>query len=540
MSKNPTTLDLFLKLIRELDRAESVEAIFNVASTLAHQIIPSDRASVTTFHYDEKTLEARSIVDDRTSDCSTQELGFCFTLKGNSADYIEYAMQPKIWCPSDSSNFDPAQNLSELGIKSVMNVPLVSDEEFLGTLNLGSRSRVFEPDELLRFRQIAALVGISLDRFADLTRVKATSKRYLLYAQQLEYLNTLSEQLLGVSTLKSVLEKTKHCVNQLVGARRVSFCTLEPDVKSIRIKALVGGTSDQPGLTVPLEDSGLADCLIRGRAFYIPDLLEAPNKAHRSLGRSGLAHLWAFPIKRDQEILGALIIATEKTQLASEEATAILGTLARLLEATINRIAASAPDEVINCVKVSSQSARTALIPKNREHYLLQLRQQLESYRDTDTSFVLMSIDPGPFRECLYSYGHSAGNYILKELSQRLHRVLRPTDSITLLNDRFLVQLPINHNGESLAAIARRILAALGQPIALDSGLVELGLSIGLSRYPEDGCLAEVLLDQTESAMYQAMEMSGNSFATHNDRSSAPHPAQMQHAKAAIFALATD
>lgn len=511
MNRNSTSLSKYVTLIRALDNALSVGEIFDSVAELSHCIVPSNRASITTFLEDEKTLEAKALYDDDPDTPLNSD--FRFSIKGNRSDYIEHALVPKIWCPADKLYNHPAQDLNEIGMRSIMNVPLLSDQQFIGTLNLGSKTRIFQPDDLTELRQIAALVGISLDKFADLTRVRATSRRYLLYAQQLEHLNTLGEQLLQVSTIEQALEKVKLSVSQLVGARRVSFITLEPDAKSVKIKALVGDTTDLPGQIFPLEDSGLAESLVDGKTQFIPELKDAQHVAHRSLGQSGLSHLWAFPIKRGLEIAGVLTIATERTALASEEATAILGTLSRLLEATLLRVharsTASQPEKLTE--QHHRKDALTGL--PNRDVFREHLNYWIKHCEYSGAGFGIMLIDLDHFKDFNHYHGYSIGDRVLASLTNRITQLLRSSDFIARVGgDEFMVLLPMTSAVEHLENTARRVLEALNAPIETSSDFVNVKASIGISRYPEDGRTVLELIEHTDIAMYRAKELGGNQY----------------------------
>jgi len=61
--------------------------------------------------------------------------------------------------------------------------------------------------------------------------------------------------------------------------------------------------------------------------------------------------------------------------------------------------------------------------------------------------------------------------------------------------------------------VARKILAALGEKLLLQGAVVQVGASIGIALYPDDGNSAEELLLRADGAMYRAKVEGRRSFA---------------------------
>src|SRR5690606_28631464 len=84
--------------------------------------------------------------------------------------------------------------------------------------------------------------------------------------------------------------------------------------------------------------------------------------------------------------------------------------------------------------------------------------------------------------------------------------------------DEFIVALSDLDKHEDATAVARRILAAISEPVRLDQHEVAVTASLGISVYPRDGDDDEALLKNADAAMYQAKDAGRHSFVFY-DRS---------------------
>jgi len=130
-------------------------------------------------------------------------------------------------------------------------------------------------------------------------------------------------------------------------------------------------------------------------------------------------------------------------------------------------------------------------------------------------------LDLDRFKEVNDTLGHDAGDALLREVSRRLQETLRASDTVARLGgDEFAVLLP-GADTESAVGTARKLLAALVEPVTLREHAVVAGGSSGIALYPDHGADATTLLRQADVAMYAA-KRGGTGYALYN-------PAQDQH-----------
>ena len=146
-------------------------------------------------------------------------------------------------------------------------------------------------------------------------------------------------------------------------------------------------------------------------------------------------------------------------------------------------------------------------------------------------SLAVLFVDLDQFKRINDTLGHDMGDLLLQEVARRLVSCIRRSDAIfsegdvgnipqvggeeaisRLGGDEFVLILSEISSSEDAANVARRIAAALAQPIRLGHDEVIITASIGISVYPYDATSAETLLKHADAAMYHAKEQGRNSY----------------------------
>jgi diguanylate cyclase (GGDEF)-like protein len=160
----------------------------------------------------------------------------------------------------------------------------------------------------------------------------------------------------------------------------------------------------------------------------------------------------------------------------------------------------------------------------NRERFRARLKERIAAAEATDSMFAVMLIDLDRFKEINDTLGHHYGDEMLRDLGPRLAAAIGPDGIVARLGGDEFAVLPGVSTGdpEELEAIAAELTACVTQPVVVDEMTLEVGVSIGISRFPRDGDDAHSLLRSADVAMYAAKEAHANVklYATALDRHS--------------------
>lgn len=119
---------------------------------------------------------------------------------------------------------------------------------------------------------------------------------------------------------------------------------------------------------------------------------------------------------------------------------------------------------------------------------------------------ALLMLDLDRFKDVNDSFGHAAGDELLQQVAERLSSRLRGMDTVARLGgDEFTVILQKIEAPEEAARVATEIMNHLNKPWTLSNNAeVHIGVSIGISIFPEHGESTHDLLQHADAALYQA------------------------------------
>jgi len=163
---------------------------------------------------------------------------------------------------------------------------------------------------------------------------------------------------------------------------------------------------------------------------------------------------------------------------------------------------------------VAQRAARTDALTgiSNRAHIIEQLNQQLARSRARNISCGIAMLDLDFFKRINDSYGHLAGDTVLRHFAQFVRHLLRREDALGRLGgEEFLVLLP-GASADQLASSMERLLAELPQERPLESEPdFFYACSIGGSLLHQGDTL-DSALDRVDAALYCAKEQGRNRY----------------------------
>ena len=168
----------------------------------------------------------------------------------------------------------------------------------------------------------------------------------------------------------------------------------------------------------------------------------------------------------------------------------------------------------------------------NRRSFLEQLGGSIARAQRRDELLAVLFLDLDRFKRINDSLGHSAGDELLKEVANRLVKIVRSTDCVgrpfaieahrddlvsRFGGDEFVVLLSELNRISDVANVARRLSEELALPYELNGQTVLMTASIGIAVHPNDGIVAESLIRNADTAMYCAKDRGGSNFQFYSE-----------------------
>ena len=147
----------------------------------------------------------------------------------------------------------------------------------------------------------------------------------------------------------------------------------------------------------------------------------------------------------------------------------------------------------------------------NRHAFNERLAAAIEAARDQGTRVALVYIDLDNFKTLNDTFGHAAGDGLLRQVARRLQSVVRSTDAISRLGgDEFAVILPLDMDDAALNTYGQRIVGSFHPSFTEVGQQMTMTCSAGIATFPGDAADMDGLVSNADTAMYRAKEMGKN------------------------------
>ena len=206
-----------------------------------------------------------------------------------------------------------------------------------------------------------------------------------------------------------------------------------------------------------------------------------------------------LPLLADEKIIGAISIYSGELAVYEEEHL-------RLLE-TISRIAADAISKSVRHAETESHALTDPMtgLP-NARNLQLQFEKEAARAKRSGHNLQLLVLDLDGFKAVNDTFGHKAGDAMLKEIGAVIQNELRDYDFLARYGgDEFVAIIPETESSDVIE-LCRRIETAVSEfclPVG-DGSVAVVGISVGSSSFPNHGETFDQLIVAADKAMYRA------------------------------------
>ena len=142
------------------------------------------------------------------------------------------------------------------------------------------------------------------------------------------------------------------------------------------------------------------------------------------------------------------------------------------------------------------------------------LRRAVARLSRREGTMTVLFVDVDRFKLVNDDLGHEAGDKLLTSIGERIVHTIREIDTVARYGgDEFVIVAEDIHLPDEPASIAKRIIAAVGEPIEIAGCQLRPSISVGIVSADSGARSAEHLLRDADVAMYKAKELGGGCFA---------------------------
>ena len=335
----------------------------------------------------------------------------------------------------------------------------------------------------------------------DVTQLQRSELEQREYARQLSSLHLIASQV--TKTGKEQIDAALALCREELDLDWAYIGVIDDARAELVIESSVGSDGESGpqalGARLSLDRTLIGRVLASRDVLAVADLTPVLEKSAIVVNGSWGAYI-AVPIWVADRVYGAIGFTSRRARpngfLASErDFVRITGDLiASAIERRLQRERLDA---------LAHSDALTGL--PNRLVFEDRLAQTLLAAKRYEEAFAVLYVDLDGFKGINDTYGHGAGDEVLRVVARRLEAVVRESDTVARIGgDEFLILAPKVRTWSDASDLAWRVVEAMRVPIAINGTLRTMSASVGASVYPEDGDDAEMMVRRADAALYRA------------------------------------
>lgn len=294
-----------------------------------------------------------------------------------------------------------------------------------------------------------------------------------------------------------------------------AFCETALDVSGARAASLIRWSSeaDSGELTFATETTGLrapaqidsASIVAEGCRAGTLQVLEDSRTASLGRGLYGIPRVVqepgsvaVVPLVKDGRTLGALVLEAAEPKALSLEESRPLTVLAAVVASSL---------ELVWQFAEVDRRARTDPLTGlwNRHHFGEQLQRTLNEADRYGTQVSLVLVDIDHFKRVNDTWGHEAGDSVLKQVARILQDGVRSVDICVRYGGEEIAMLLAQTDSDHAVEVAERLrLRIAGQPVRHGASEIAVTASFGVATYPETVKVRDQLFPASDKALYIA------------------------------------
>jgi len=316
--------------------------------------------------------------------------------------------------------------------------------------------------------------------------------------------NSVLHEIAAGNELDGILTAITRFVEQHTAHCRCVILLLHPDESHFSYAigpSLPEQVARLPGMPVASDIGCCGDAVLSRCPVVVEDLAASPAMARLQeyTGALDFASSASWPIMgRRGQILGALSLLYVEPQQPDLDDMQVVGISTDLAGIAIE--SRRAEERILHLAHYDELTG----LP-NRFLFIQHLDKALAHAERQHGRLAVLFLDLDRFKNINDTFGHEAGDQVLRDTAGRMREALRDQDTIARVGgDEFLALVEDYRDPRKLGEIAERLLVAAAAPFKLGDDDYRLSVSIGIAIYPDDGIDTQALLKNADIAMYRA------------------------------------
>lgn len=308
----------------------------------------------------------------------------------------------------------------------------------------------------------------------------------------------ISEAAHAAADLASMLRQIHLVIGELVPCQNFAVALIDERNGDLHFPYVMNsGSVDRPAL----HPSGVSFCqdVIQGQLTCLvgrETAAEGPLASHNPAD-AGLSSRLGIPLSTSRGVIGALVLDRDSAGAPyTEEDKELLQFVSTQIASAIER------KQLYARLQHMAQYDALTDLP-NRAFLEDRMKTAIARVRREGLHLSVLYLDLDKFKQVNDTFGHAAGDQLLKDFARRLKSCVRESDTVARMSgDEFVVLLQSSQKQEGNQVVTQKIWAEFDKPFHLDGQALHIRPSIGVAQYPEHGTDPQHLLRHADNAMY--------------------------------------
>ncbi len=399
----------------------------------------------------------------------------------------------------------------------VLMVDIESSRSHYGRLVAFAPSNGFAPDDHRILAAYAAYAAAALDVVTALEQARRSN-------ESASALLDFSRALAGISTVDEVAQRLAETVPLVTGCDRSTVMLWDPTEQALTVRGATGPGAEaaradhteeeRAGYRLHRESTSLFEKVMGSHDLVVVDLSTDDPTVRSVLEATGTACSVIAPLSASDEFFGIVTANFDTTPPSDPRGDLELQT--RLISLADHAVTAMQNTRLLEQVThLAWHDALTGL--PNRRLLEDRVNQELVRARRNGESICMFFIDLDRLKQVNDTFGHAAGDDLIRHVAERLVDTVRRQDTVARLGgDEFAVLLPGLADLGDIDTLARRTLEALRRRYTLAGRDVHVSGSIGVAVAPGHGETYDELLSNADAAMYRAKSLGRDTYQLYN------------------------
>jgi len=326
--------------------------------------------------------------------------------------------------------------------------------------------------------------------------------------EKLTYLSDVTKSIVSILDKERLFNTLLEKSLQLINAEQGSLMILDQETSELVVEARRSADDMVQEHMRFNKAEGISGMVLeRGGALLVEDIEKDPRIRKANRPRYRTKSFLSVPIKIEDRLAGVLNLS-DKIKGGVFNAEDL-----NLLESFISNVAIAIERSILykqteKLQKLSITDHLTGIY--NRRYLNRRLSEEITRYNRYKHPFSFMMLDLDKFKEYNDTFGHIAGDNLLRNLASVMEKSLRTIDIAARFGgDEFVTIFPQTPKIDAIQ-ISNRLKEKIDRALSEHNIEMPLSISVGLATFPDDASSIMELIEKTDQALYLAKKGGGN------------------------------